>query len=130
MNVENTNKLLNNYPKLYRQHSLPMTETCMCWLFEVGDGWMSILDDLSRKIENLNMTVYKDDPIEAVQVKEKFGTLRVYVNNYSEEVEKYIDEAERLSEITCEECGAPGKIRPGGWITVKCDDCQNKKNKE
>lgn len=68
-------------------------------------------------------------PIEATQVKEKFGTLRFYVDygeEYADEIEKLIRQAENESAITCEDCGNPGKTRPGGWIKTLCDDCVKK----
>jgi len=29
--------------------------------------------------------------------------------------------AEAMSEVTCEQCGAPGEERGGGWIVTLCD---------
>lgn len=59
-----------------------------------------------------------------VQVKEKFGSLRVYTNNVgNSNVDAYIQFAETMSEKTCEVCGKYGKPSKGGWIKVTCDDC-------
>lgn len=57
----------------------------------------------------------------AVQVKEKFGTLRFYVNKADEQARAYIEFAEAMSARTCEVCGAPGKVRGGGWLQSLCD---------
>lgn len=62
----------------------------------------------------------------AVQIKEKFGELRVYMSYYNEEIEKFINEAEELSRKTCERCGAPGEQKGGGWIVTLCDECDKK----
>ena len=70
MKLELEQKLINKYPKLYKQHDWDMRQTCMCWGFEVGDGWFDLINELSSKIEPLGA--------EAVQVKEKFGGLRFY----------------------------------------------------
>lgn len=51
MNDANTKKLLKKYPKIFRQHTLPMDQTCMCWLFECGDGWFYIIDNLCELIQ-------------------------------------------------------------------------------
>lgn len=59
----------------------------------------------------------------ASQVKEKFGTLSFYMSSATDEMYKLISEAERKSGETCEDCGAPGKRRGGGWIVTMCDSC-------
>ena len=44
--------------------------------------------------------------IHATQVKEKYGTLRFYTNEFCPEIDAYIDFAESMSGITCEISGA------------------------
>jgi len=85
MNEKNTKQLLQKYPKIFAQHTKPMTETCMCWLFECGDGWYNILDMLCSLLQwDIEKNGYPE--IEAVQVKEKYGTLRFYTTGvYKEE---------------------------------------------
>ena len=66
------------------------------------------------------------DQIEAVQVKEKFGSLRFYISGYPANEEAtirlraYISFAEALSAKTCEICGAPGNANSKGWIKTRC----------
>lgn len=60
----------------------------------------------------------------ASQVKEKFGTLSFYMTSATEEMWKLISEAEKKSGEICEDCGAPGELRPGGWIRTLCNDCE------
>lgn len=83
---------------------------------EVGDGWVPILDRLATDLVALgwDRKVY--------QIKEKFGTLRFYAgDNTTDEMGERIGEAESESAITCEECGAPGELRQGGWLKTLCD---------
>lgn len=54
------------------------------------------------------------------QIKEKFGTLRVYVDNLTPYVDGVIDMAEAMSEVTCEKCGKPGKTHTIGWHKTLC----------
>ena len=126
MNKENTKYLLEKYPNLYCQHSLPMTQTSMCWLFECSDGWFQIIYDLSKKITEL------DPDVQACQVKEKFGGLRFYVDSGSDEVYKLIGEAEEESYKTCEKCGTKENVSrtKTGWIITLCDKCRKERNKE
>ncbi len=125
MNEENTRKLLGDFPMLYGQKDTPMTQSLMCFGFECGDGWYDIIRRLSEKLERWNEENSNDDmpPIEACQVKEKFGGLRFYVDNCPEEMHEHIHAAEHESETTCDRCGKPGKSRGGGWIRTLCDDC-------
>jgi len=68
------------------------------------------------------------DQIEAVQVKEKFGSLRFYVTGYpvndktAARITAYISFAELLSSRTCEICGAPGMSQSEGWIKTRCKE--------
>ena len=40
------------YPKMMVNRNAPMTETCMCWGFECGDGWFQILNQLMGNIQH------------------------------------------------------------------------------
>lgn len=57
----------------------------------------------------------------AVQVKEKFGGLRFYVQAATDKHYQYISFAESMSYRTCEECGNPGKTYTDGWHMTLCD---------
>ncbi|MGA8223776.1 MAG: hypothetical protein WB780_19160 [Candidatus Acidiferrales bacterium] len=51
MNRELTLRLVKRFPVLYQDYRSPMTQTCMCWGFEHGDGWFEIIWQLSLAIE-------------------------------------------------------------------------------
>ena len=57
-----------------------------------------------------------------VQVKEKFGTLRFYIQAGTDEHYNYISFAETMSGVTCETCGKPGKRLGRGWIYTACKE--------
>jgi hypothetical protein len=44
--------LCEKYPKLFVNRHAPMQETCMCWGFDVGDGWFNIIDQLCGNIQH------------------------------------------------------------------------------
>lgn len=116
MKQEFEDKFQKAFPLLYREGA-----------FLPGDGWYQLLWDLSEKLEKLIEAGEEDPDIGrpyAVQVKEKFGGLRFYLSHETAEMAEAIRVAERLSEKTCEWCGAPGTIRPGGWLLTLCDSCQ------
>lgn len=66
-----------------------------------------------------------DLQVVAVQVKEKFGGLRFYVNGADDEVRGMIDMAESMSYRLCEDCGTKGTLRKGGWYRTMCDPCND-----
>jgi hypothetical protein len=214
MNAELTRKLVKRFPVLYQDYDRPMTQTCMCWGFDHGDGWFEIIWQLSLAIEEelgyswprkrwylfkkgffrlWNKFIYTFSPIRqekhqqegsgttedtyrrvvteqaprdwlarlasgvfppphfdgyrswpaklqrlgfkalvhwpytgfaVMQVKEKFGSLRFY-HPGSDAIDRYVRLAEKLSSVTCEECGKPGTANHSGWIRTQCDDCRN-----
>lgn len=44
-------ELYTKYPKIFRQHTLPMTETCLCWGIDCGNGWFCLIDKLCQEIQ-------------------------------------------------------------------------------
>lgn len=133
MNKKLTEKLWNKYPLLYKDKDASIQHSLIPFGFECGDGWYQIIDDLSAKLEKeieKYIHTYPDDsyPPRAVQVKEKFGTLRFYMGGYVEPMDELIDEAERLSEVTCEVCGKPGTLRGKSWVQTLCNECTEKSN--
>lgn len=60
--------------------------------------------------------------VQAAQVKEKFGTLRFYIDGGDEVTHGMIRVAENMSAHTCEVCGSPGQTRVSGyWHYTSCD---------
>ena len=74
------NHILNDNKILYCMKDRPCTETCMCWKLECNDGWLNVIDELSKSLEALNYIYYPKFRvrIQADQVKEKFGLLAFY----------------------------------------------------
>lgn len=124
-------ELMKVAPLLYRNMYGDWRVTCMADGIACSDGWYDIIYGLSIKLERLieeekaKAIELKHLPV-AEQIKEKFGTLRFYLDNGTDEMYKLISEAEDLSEETCEICSNPGELRNSGWIKVKCDNCNNK----
>lgn len=65
--------------------------------------------------------IEKIPDVVAVQIKEKYGTLRFYYDGGDDYISGIVAMAENMSARTCEQCGAPGKPRRGGWIRTLCD---------
>ena len=130
MNTKLEKKLYKKYPKIFRQRKLPMSQTCICWGLECGDGWYFLIDHLCGLLQ-WDIDRNEHEQIEAVQVKEKFGTLRFYTNGADEKQDGMISFAEDLSGYICEECGSTDKVtQTKGWIITLCKSCMDKRNKK
>lgn len=138
MKKELENKLFNRF-EFYRP-DLPQTASLMCFGFECGDGWFDLIWELSEKIEKLENTnesmdkkakrlLLGNNSINVVQVKEKFGGLRFYIDGGIKGCQKLVNEYESKSYTICEVCGKEGKVRTGKWIKTLCDECYKKEKK-
>jgi hypothetical protein len=89
--------------------------------FECNSGWNTLISTALDTIESHLISGY----IVLDQVKEKFGTLRIYYTDYSNDpdyVSGVIDLAENMSAYICEECGRPGITRNLPWIQTLCEN--------
>ncbi len=130
MNKILTDSLLKKYPVVFGQHKLPVTETAMCWGFSCGDGWYNIIDGLAFLIQRENEKLKENGEnitIQAVQVKQKYGSLRFYTNYSTDYIEGAIHMAENMSVCICEECGSTdGVTQTTGWIRTLCKRCRRR----
>ena len=98
-------------------------------------GWNDEKVDefVKRDLENKSFREeYSKPPTQLVftQIKEKFGTLRIYYSGGDEFCCGVISMAESMSAVTCEECGLPGKVHEGAWIRTQCDKCAESRGKK
>jgi hypothetical protein len=85
--------------------------------FQVSLGWNLIIKNLIQDLIRLGWNK------EVIQVKEKFGGLRFYINEGTDEIHQRIGEAELESMKTCEITGRPGKLRTDiGWYRTLCGE--------
>jgi len=66
-----------------------------------------------------------------LQIKEKFGTLRVYLTNSNTFIEAAIYMAEVMSSIMCEECGGNTQTNyDSGWAYTRCQSCVSRQGEQ
>lgn len=88
---------------------------------ECGPGWYPLLNKLCSSLQwNTDKNGYPQ--VVAAQVKEKFGTLRFYVDGGNDKQWGAIHFAESMSSIICEQCGIPGKTYTTGWHSTLCPE--------
>jgi hypothetical protein len=131
MSPELDKQLCEKYPKIFVDRFGDMQETAMCWGFECGDGWYQLIDKLCSEIQwHLDKNAKPNtQQFVAVQVKEKFGTLRFYGDGGDECIRSFIWFAESMSGIMCETCGKPGQRRGNGWVYTACDEHTREEDK-
>lgn len=120
MNQQNTQNLFNSFSFFHPEKSA--RESLMCFGFECSDGWYDLIYRLCQDLAQMN----PPEDFEVIQVKEKFGGLRFYVNNATEAMYDRINAAEEESYHICENCGAPseGPERLRGWVSTVCETCK------
>ncbi len=112
------------HPELFGTPPFDLQRSLIGFGFECSKHWYPILkkgfDDIAEIVKDQNITNFR-----ITQVKEKFGNLSVYCNNYTDDIDEVIDRMEEEASTICELCGSPeGKLRTDGWLVVRCDKCQ------
>ena len=124
MTKNNLMRLAEAFPIIYRdvhRERFPLSICC-------GNGWFPLIWELSALNEKIARLIHpsKPQPV-VVQVKEKFGGLRFYLDKrpgvYS--IAWYYGIAvENQSFYVCEFCGGPAQRRINqGWMKSVCEAC-------
>lgn len=113
--------------KIDREQGVQLEDALQC----VGSGWEHIVKHVYEEASKY------DPKIIFVQVKEKFGRLRIYWDSpeRTESESKHtlpfcdvIAHAEMVSGNTCELCGKPGKVISSGyWLMARCPEHEGHK---
>jgi hypothetical protein len=96
---------------------------------ECGDGWYDLIRMAAEEMDHRSKQDHKQ--YQFVQIKEKFGGLRIYCTSYNEYLFEYFRALEAISYITCEVTGKRGKLRTkkivngefvNAWMQTLCDE--------
>lgn len=121
-------KIVKDFPSFFKTYRKSLMEP-MCWGFEHNDGWFDLIYDTCKKIDDhiKTLEVDKRPNFYFTQIKEKFGTLRLYSAGGNKEIVNITDEAEKASANICETCGTKIDVnllsRSGGWLFTSCQAC-------
>jgi hypothetical protein len=132
MKLELQRELIERYPRFFRRpddQPGPIDEDGI----GCGDGWFALIEAVAAHAEaEIRLRVREGVPPRywprAVQVKEKFGALRVYlrggISDALAEHRRIV--CDELSPTICEECGRSGRLRGGGYWRTRCDVCEGR----
>lgn len=86
------------------------------WRAQLPPSWITIVDQLMSDLASV------DEAVEILEMREKFGELRVYLSRQSDRAGRLIDPARAKSRRTCQDCGGRGvlMIDPSRLYATKC----------
>jgi hypothetical protein len=95
---------------------------------ECGRGWYPLIQPVFDYIDEYNKDKDEKYCISVLQVKEKYGTLRIYTNFETPELCELIEHAEEESGNVCEYCGSREHIGSTlEWYITICYDCMKER---
>ena len=130
MNKHLTDRIFQRCPFIYRSYADGSSTLVNSYGFECGDGWFEIILNFSIDAE-AKVKEMKEEGTEKIrlplvlQVKEKLGGLRIYMDKSCEMLNALIESAQKNAARTCELCGDSGirrESRKGAWMTL-CNEC-------
>lgn len=95
-------------------------------------GWIPIIIKLSEEISKLSVDA------RVSKIKEKFGTIRFYISDSTDEIDDLIKKAEKDCLSCCAYCGSKENVvglsdtppnkhgEATGWYLYKCQPCREK----
>jgi len=100
------------------------------YMYGCGEGWHPLIRQACEKIAALDPPDFR-----FLQIKEKFGGLRLYATGntgeHTREIYQILSEAEEASWYVCEACGATEGVetRAGkyGWVKTYCPKCHEER---
>lgn len=141
---EYTQYMLETYPDMFGDYNKSPQETCMCWGFDIGNGWYHVLDSLCAKLDAIRDATLIN--VKFSQIKEKFGGAcfyhytvfpkteseegylgtakdkedwKKYIDTWDDIISDLIDSYEsycnHIDDITGRNCDPKDKIIIGGW---------------
>jgi len=120
MNVDNYTKLIRDFPQLFKDAGASPYDSCMAFGCECSDGWYDLIYQACKDITAVDPEAY------LLQVKEKFGGLRLYIAG-NEAAQDLASAAEERSYEICEQCGSKEDVTSeGSWVTTLCDVCRRR----
>jgi len=127
VNEDNTKRIIELCPSFFR--GVEGTSFCR-FGFECGNGWTELLLEFANAVANTisKLPMEQGTKIVCLQIKEKFGGIRIYYSPVHPSIDNAVWVAEGKSMRTCEKCGSPGEREMNGtWMTTRCSEHRDDK---
>lgn len=89
-------------------------------------GWIDLFLACCEELRNILVQTNRLNDFKLNQVKEKFGSMRIYPNFADSAINEVISRYEIISQFTCCECGKTATIESTGWVCPYCTECGKK----
>jgi hypothetical protein len=114
----------SNYEEVKEENPSSLPTPYYLFGIECGKGWYPLIQPVIDYIDDYNKDKDDNNMIRITQVREKYGSLRIYTNMYTPELQELIDKAEIESEKVCEFCGSRKHLGTTlEWYITICYDC-------
>lgn len=93
--------------------------------YDLPAGWFELFLQCCEDIKQPLMTSGHLDKFRFIQIKEKYGCMRIYTNGVSNEIHNILAKYEFLSSKVCCVCGNPAAVQANDWISSYCFEHAN-----
>lgn len=112
------------FPNMYNDSD----KTCLSEGIQTGDGWFGLIKNLCFNIQEI---IDEDDLLKDfyfIQIKEKFGLLRIHFKGGNKEISQLISILSVASGYVCENCGTTlnDVCTKGSYLKTLCKPCRKK----
>ena len=137
MSIEENKKLIERYPFLLPRDGWNDTvredyDYSYTELDSMPEGWRKAFGNMM--MEELREVLVEEnflDGFRILEIKEKWGELRLYTNYHNDKIERIIKKYSTLSKNICIHCGRPDtRMTGGGWYSPICEECHEKQQQE
>lgn len=113
-------ELIHKYPKIFKK-----TEYSIGW--SVSDTWIPLIDEMCVELQSYLIANDMQHLVYCVQMKEKFGDLRFYLNTTNDDLEHIINVYTNKLNNICENCGSTENVELDirQWYSYKCEKCRS-----
>ena len=92
---------------------------------DLPQGWFRLFLLYCKHIKKYLVAENIIDKFHFTQIKEKYGTMRLYNNLTTDNISYLTILYEEFSKYVCENCGEFATHQTTGWISSFCDNCVN-----
>ena len=137
MSIEENKKLIERYPFLLPRNSWDDAveadyDYSYTELDSMPEGWRKAFGNMM--MEELREVLIEEnflDGFRILEIKEKWGELRLYTNYHNDKIERIIKKYTTLSRNICILCGKPDThMTYSGWYSPVCEECHEKTDRD